>query len=126
MKLKSIIFSAFFVNSMIVISCSSQPQADIDTTLPQFSIEKSTPAPSPNIQKDSGQLITNTDPSANIVAYNPPHGQPGHDCSIAVGAPLNTPGVTPVQNSMNAQARLNPPHGQPGHLCEIPVGQPLP
>lgn len=30
-------------------------------------------------------------PISNTVApgTNPPHGQPGHDCSIAVGAPLN-------------------------------------
>lgn len=30
-------------------------------------------------------------PTSNTVTpgTNPPHGQPGHDCSIAVGAPLN-------------------------------------
>ncbi|WP_192822153.1 hypothetical protein [Rufibacter sp. LB8] len=27
-------------------------------------------------------------PTATAPGMNPPHGQPGHDCSIAVGAPL--------------------------------------
>lgn len=52
---------------------------------------------------------------------NPPHGQPGHRCDIAVGAPLGG-------NSMinNTAANLNPPHGQAGHRCDIAVGAPLP
>lgn len=80
-------------------------------------------------------------PSAGL---NPPHGQPGHDCAIAVGAPLTSKPVTAVpQNSAkaapisvpapqdapnasrNIQAKLNPPHGQPGHDCAIAVGAPL-
>lgn len=49
---------------------------------------------------------------------NPPHGQPGHRCDIAVGAPLPT--------TASNTAKINPPHGQPGHRCDIPVGSPLP
>ena len=77
---------------------------------------------------------------------NPPHGQPGHRCDIAVGAPLNTkpapngaaqPTVVttqqPAQNNtvvtqMPAQKTapgMNPPHGEPGHRCDIAVGAPL-
>jgi hypothetical protein len=80
---------------------------------------------------------------------NPAHGQPGHDCKIAVGAPLDgsaavkpaveeseikptipTPGSTPspllpVSNTNTAGVKLNPAHGQPGHDCKIAVGQPL-
>ena len=76
------------------------------------------------------------------VKLNPAHGQPGHDCSIAVGAPLNktaatatqtlsqtvsTPSITssPAVNSNTAKGKLNPAHGQPGHRCDIAVGQPL-
>lgn len=75
------------------------------------------------------------------VAINPPHGQPGHDCAVAVGSPLNSksnpsaaPTVSPVVNTptqilpvtnANSNVALNPPHGQPGHDCAIPVGQPL-
>ena len=77
---------------------------------------------------------------------NPAHGQPGHDCAIAVGAPLNSKGtkavsanatpkinvtqpaatttsVVPVLNEKGQ--RLNPAHGQPGHKCEVAVGAPL-
>jgi hypothetical protein len=79
---------------------------------------------------------------------NPAHGQPGHRCDIAVGAPLNsppaqvstptintntppTPSITntaPVINTAPAKtvaAGMNPEHGQPGHRCDISVGAPL-
>lgn len=81
--------------------------------------------------------------------HNPAHGQPYHDCAIAVGAPLNaknnTPAATaaPVPAPVTAspvtapaatapsvpanqkEVRLNPAHGQPGHSCAIAVGAPL-
>jgi hypothetical protein len=68
---------------------------------------------------------------------NPPHGQPGHRCDIAVGAPLNSKPAsttaTPVNISTEKAAQpvtavapgMNPPHGQPGHRCDIAVGAPL-
>ncbi len=71
---------------------------------------------------------------------NPAHGQPGHRCDIAVGAPLDSkPGQQPVQTTsipLTTQATvpapttkvapgMNPAHGQPGHRCDIAVGAPL-
>lgn len=74
---------------------------------------------------------------------NPAHGQPGHRCDIAVGAPLNSPAVkttntttsAPVTTTSVATATpspvqpvapgMNPAHGQPGHRCDIAVGAPL-
>ena len=74
---------------------------------------------------------------------NPAHGQPGHRCDIAVGAPLNSkPSVTtptttqpvslqPPSTTITAPATttvapgMNPAHGQPGHRCDIAVGAPL-
>lgn len=68
---------------------------------------------------------------------NPAHGQPGHRCDIAVGAPLNsapakpattttTQTVTPAPATATKTAPgMNPPHGQPGHRCDIAVGAPL-
>ncbi|TKC13030.1 hypothetical protein FA048_05275 [Pedobacter polaris] len=85
---------------------------------------------------------------------NPKHGEPGHDCSIAVGAPLKagtkantapavtTPTVTQVVSPQPTAAvtstpqstagtvdskgqKLNPAHGQPNHRCDIAVGAPL-
>lgn len=87
--------------------------------------------------------VTSQNPisSSPFVAYNPPHGKPGHRHDLPDGAPL--PGVTPGQNlpanknlplSNNQVAQpaaatdgvaLNPAHGQPGHRCEIAVGAPL-
>ena len=95
---------------------------------------------------------TNTATTGSAAAgTNPPHGQPGHRCDLAVGAPLNgaaAPSVTipgnqptnnisiqpspaktttvpmPANTSGNG-VKLNPPHGQPGHDCSVQVGQPL-
>jgi hypothetical protein len=88
--------------------------------------------------------------TAQNTATNPAHGQPGHRCDIAVGAPLNSADikvpqaqpvqypsaqapaattVTPAQAGVSAgqpvAAGTNPPHGQPNHRCDIAVGAPL-
>ena len=82
---------------------------------------------------------------------NPSHGQPGHRCDIAVGAPLNSPKAavpTTTQKPVVTQSKvvsapaatvapptgplaptpegMNPPHGQEGHVCSVAVGAPLP
>ncbi len=83
--------------------------------------------------------------AANTAGLNPAHGQPGHRCEIAVGAPLNSSPVTtntptiaqkpvtvttpqivttPTQTAAVAPG-MNPAHGQPGHRCDISVGAPL-
>jgi hypothetical protein len=61
-------------------------------------------------------------PIQNTPGLNPPHGQPGHRCDIAVGAPLGGS----MMNDNSTASNLNPPHGQPGHRCDIAVGAPLP
>lgn len=87
------------------------------------------------------------DLSVSDVKLNPAHGQPGHDCAIAVGAPLDgsggksqvtSPSVQPMVQPMTqplAQPKipsgtptggLNPAHGEPGHDCAVAVGAPLP
>jgi len=76
-------------------------------------------------------------PNLNKTApgMNPPHGEPGHRCDIAVGAPLSTkpaannasqPNVVTTQQPATATPPgMNPPHGEPGHRCDIAVGAPL-
>ncbi|WP_417266254.1 hypothetical protein [Brumimicrobium sp.] len=70
-------------------------------------------------------------PVNNGVALNPPHGEPGHDCAVPVGQPLNAAAGAnvnaPTVNTpkVNNNVRLNPAHGEPGHDCAVPVGQPL-
>lgn len=102
-----------------------------------------TAVPSTQVQQQaqtiSAAQASKAMPSAGL---NPAHGQPGHRCDIAVGAPLNSPPATttaPQVQTVPAQpiaapastapadpnAKLNPPHGQPGHDCSIAVGAPL-
>ncbi len=67
--------------------------------------------------------------ASGAVALNPAHGQPGHRCEIAVGAPLNTApvnqGITAAPAASLPAAGKNPEHGKPGHRCDIAVGAPL-
>ncbi|WP_406824462.1 hypothetical protein [Pedobacter sp. KACC 23697] len=75
----------------------------------------------------------------NNLIFNPPHGEAGHTCALAVGALLNrnaaaqpqqklTPQTMPIQSlpvANNSGKKLNPKHGAPGHRCDIAVGAPL-
>jgi hypothetical protein len=89
-----------------------------------------------NAQPIQPSIIPSATPANGL---NPAHGQPGHRCDIAVGAPLNskpasasTSAATPVNakpivlppDTLFAKG-LNPAHGQPGHRCDIAVGKPL-
>ncbi len=120
------------------------------------------PATTPVVsQTNPGMTISPAPASATVTpatttvakGMNPAHGQPGHRCDIAVGAPLDskpttqpavtttqlpfvesdqvkpTPIVTPVMpaktDPLVTAPGMNPPHGQPGHSCDISVGAPL-
>lgn len=96
-----------------------------------------------NAMVSNPQMITQTAPvqAATAPGMNPPHGQPGHRCDIAVGAPLNSKPAAPatvattnaqpqvtmteVPNKVKTSPGMNPPHGEPGHRCDIAVGAPL-
>ncbi|MEJ7671620.1 MAG: hypothetical protein WKF59_02640 [Chitinophagaceae bacterium] len=84
----------------------------------------------PGIKTDEKNQTTVVSPSANLNSndankvLNPAHGQPGHRCEIAVGAPLNnTPASITNQNqtaavlaspkSNDINKPVNPAHGQP-------------
>lgn len=109
------------------------------TTLNDTTIQPSATVAGASVSKPAGAL-------------NPAHGQPGHRCDLAVGAPLTgtAPGTTqpaaqvqtttapatnqitpaPVpQLTLPAASKgakgVNPAHGQPGHRCDIAVGAPL-
>jgi hypothetical protein len=62
---------------------SSPPNAKTDAN-------KMTLDPTQQVQQGTTQINVN-EPSKPVVTaegMNPPHGEPGHDCSVAVGAPL--------------------------------------
>lgn len=143
----------------------SSPSAPVNMTVPTTSpgspvVQQPVQAlPNTNTTITSQPITTVTQPSTPVtttaVGLNPAHGQPGHRCDIAVGAPLNsaptTPAVTPTTAANNSPimvksnpqpvetqktfttptnttataAGLNPEHGKPGHRCDIAVGAPL-
>ena len=124
-----------------LFSCDSKPDNKEQIAAP--SVLPSTT--NPVLPGSNDSLAT----SNQVEALNPQHGEPGHRCDIAVGAPLNTPAAnstipnvsnavpgvsTPTvttdskkttPNSTPATAALNPKHGEPGHRCDIAVGAPL-
>jgi hypothetical protein len=111
-----------------------------------------TASDSTSSQVPSGLPSTGTSAPAPAGALNPAHGEPGHRCEIAVGAPLNSspspspspspstpsptvtappafnqqPAMQPASPSTSASTgKVNPAHGQPGHDCSVAVGAPL-
>lgn len=61
----------------------------ISTTTP--SVNSTTPTITPSTSTPQIQTTPVVSPAAagpTPAGMNPPHGQPGHDCSVAVGAPL--------------------------------------
>ncbi len=88
--------------------------------------------------------VTTPAQTTTAAGLNPAHGQPGHRCDLAVGAPLNgaapvktktstvppqnitvTPTTSTSTTTTATAPGMNPPHGQPGHRCDISVGAPL-
>lgn len=147
--------------SLFALGCKKELEPQ-ESSIPSTTTE----AAAPNVEQQVQQLNqpqqmnvqpqTTGQPQGNATAsgLNPAHGQPGHRCDIAVGAPLSSaPGkapamqsgqatvnsngqvtaspTSPVQISQTQEAPvktapgMNPPHGQPGHRCEIAVGAPL-
>lgn len=175
--MKKILFS-FAVVSLLFVSCKKETAAEeattettTDTTSVATDATATAVAPvTPNAAGTNPNTIMNQTPPTTTMTQtvtpqmlnqqaakpvkvgpgmNPSHGQPGHRCDIAVGAPLNSPagkaGVTPQPaqaSSVPAQSimttpppaaanvvtapGMNPPHGQAGHDCAVAVGAPLP
>lgn len=122
----------------------SETTVTTPTSIPANSTMQPQPIPVNLNASNSPTTATTIVPSGTTAAgMNPPHGQPGHRCDIAVGAPLNsapaqqpaTNAPTPVTISANQPVQpaaitavapgMNPAHGQPGHRCDIAVGAPL-
>ncbi len=57
----------------------------------------------------TAQPVAATTGNANV-KLNPPHGEPGHMCEIAVGEPLPADGKAPAQNN-NIQVQSGGPQG---------------
>ena len=148
MKAK-ILLSSIAATSLLFVSCKKELEPQESTAsseLVRLGLAKDTtkPAAAPVVQAPATNPNTVLSDTKGI---NPAHGQPGHRCDIAVGAPLNsaptqqvqatqgqTVQVNPNQQKMvttttaapvKVAKGMNPPHGQPGHRCDIAVGAPL-
>jgi hypothetical protein len=131
-------FVFFLAFGLAFISCNNDSSSETTETQGE-TMDVMTPTPAEFPSMEGGA------PAGNL---NPPHGQPGHRCDIAVGSPLDGPtgggdNISPVfqespvqiqtqpavqpatQPAATGSGRINPPHGQPGHRCDISVGAPL-
>ncbi len=126
----------------IILSACGGSEAPTDTAATPAA---ATTVVQPSISTDAMQAQPGT---AVVSDPNPPHGEPGHRCEIAVGASLSgapassatidaAPQTSPMFNTTPAPVTfggeatttapgMNPPHGEPGHDCAVAVGSPLP
>ncbi|MFD1603543.1 hypothetical protein ACFSJW_11510 [Flavobacterium artemisiae] len=147
-----IYISSIIISSLLLVSCKKELEPQ-ETTATSELIRLGLAKDTSKVQTPAAQTATQlTNPNtvlSDTKGINPAHGQPGHRCDIAVGAPLNS---APTQQAQAVQAQagqtvqvntgqpqvvtttttpvktakgMNPPHGQPGHRCDIPVGAPL-
>lgn len=75
------------------------------------------PIPTQQIQAQPQITTTNATVPATKPGMNPPHGQPGHRCDIAVGAPLNSKpatakNTTPVTTTNATKYSVSLPNSQ--------------
>lgn len=124
---------AFYLLTLITLcACNSEKKESAQAVIP-------TPTGLQGLQKSNVAQPVAQNTKSNLI-FNPPHGEAGHTCALAVGAPLNpTASVQPQQNTNPRPAaaaaatavvntsgkKLNPKHGEPGHRCDIAVGAPL-
>lgn len=145
MKTKCIsILFALFLGTFFSCKKELEPQdSSGSTTLSTPNNTLLPPVSSGQTNTQQNTVLPQQNANSNSTGMNPAHGQPGHRCDIAVGAPLNSPpgksasvpnsgaNVTaPVITKTNVPAvvtkpGMNPPHGQAGHRCDIAVGAPL-
>lgn len=140
-----------FLAALVLVACNKKEETaevEVTQTASPSAIEAATASA-------SAPLTYTTSPAQQApaagVKLNPPHGEPGHLCEIAVGAPLPADGVVPppaevaparptpinpgatsiINQPLNTvvntgpKPKFNPPHGQPWHTCDLEVGAPL-
>ncbi len=130
---------AYFLSSLIIFSfaCSEnksssesieevpvqEMQATIDTPGTEVISEGQVPAEQPVEQKSTSIIPVNANQSQ---ALNPAHGEPGHDCAIAVGAPLNSAKSGASQSAQPVIQNINSGQIQPNAVTSKPAAAPAP
>lgn len=92
--MKNLLFALLAVFTVFVVGCNSSDTAteSTATTPTETPAEQATPPAQENTTFSAEPVIeaappTTATPSGDA-KLNPPHGEPGHRCDIAVGAPL--------------------------------------
>ncbi|MDI1316536.1 hypothetical protein [Flavobacterium sp.] len=109
-----LIFCSLFALSIAFTSCKKEDETETATAseTPQpLIVPRVQPIPTENYAQPNQQQVnmpTQNMPQAVAQApvvtkagMNPAHGQPGHRCDIAVGAPLNSPATKPAATTIN-------------------------
>ncbi len=92
--MKKLSFALLTVFAVFVIGCNnSETTTESTATTPtQTPAEQTTPPAQENTTTTAEPVIdaaaTTTVTPSGDVKLNPPHGEPGHRCDLAVGAPL--------------------------------------
>lgn len=104
-----IVLSAVMSFTLLAVSCKKEEETTTSDSKPkEIIMPRVQPIPAQSTQPviqnmptqgqqpvTTNQAVTTTQtPVATKPGMNPPHGQPGHRCDIAVGAPLNSPKTT--------------------------------
>ena len=124
--------NAFYLLAIAVLcACNSEKKETTQAVIP-------TPTGIQGLQKSNTAQPAAQSAKTNLI-FNPPHGDAGHTCALAVGAPLHQTAAVQPQKSATPQPvtvpappivntsgkKLNPKHGEPGHRCDIAIGAPL-
>ncbi|MBT2562700.1 hypothetical protein [Pedobacter sp. ISL-64] len=124
--------NAFYLLALTLLcACNSEKKETAQAVIP-------TPTGIQGLQKSNTAQPAAQSAKTNLI-FNPPHGDAGHTCALAVGAPLHqTAAVQPQKNATpqpvtvpappivnTSSKKLNPKHGEPGHRCDIAIGAPL-
>ena len=93
--MKNLLFALVAVLSVFVIGCNSSETSTESTTDTNTTTAAptETPAAPAEVTPPADPVQIEATPSTTIAPtgdakLNPPHGEPGHRCDIAVGAPL--------------------------------------
>lgn len=122
-----VIFSSLLSAAFLLVSCKKEEEAVTtsgdkpkEIIMPRVQTIPNQTAPMQPVTQNvtpmqsaqpvtTGQPVTlNPAPVTTKPGMNPPHGQPGHRCDIAVGAPLNSPAKPAVKAGSGTTQQINP------------------
>lgn len=121
--------SSLLLSSILLISFACSENSSSNESSEELPVEElQTTIDTPTIDNSEAQVLdvnpeiiqqsTTTAPSPvkSGAGLNPPHGEPGHDCAIAVGAPL---GSAPSGATQTIQPNIQNPSSVPAQTSPV-------